>query len=83
MFDVWAVRPDGGVDIRIQYNEEKAEKALEELYGNCDVIITDVDELLIDLERKKVNHSTADNWFDEYVRHAPSSVSNSTAVFMK
>jgi hypothetical protein len=66
-FDIWAIGPNGTVDIRIVDTDKgRAKQVAMKFYDHCDVIIKDVNKFLKEMEWTKAN--TSDNWFDAYVR---------------
>jgi hypothetical protein len=64
-FDIWAIGPNGTVDIRIVDTDKgRAKQVAMKFYDHCDVIIKDVNKFLKEMEWTKAN--TSDNWFDAY-----------------
>jgi hypothetical protein len=63
--DIWAVHPDGLVDIRVKNDEELA--LVEKAFGECNVVIEDMENFIEEHEFPEVERSGApEDWFLDY-----------------
>ena len=73
LLDVWAVRANGSVDIRIVDGTaagDKIQTELEKLFDRCDVRIPDVEQFVQTSESASSNVGNVEQqeWHEEYVR---------------
>eukprot|EP00118_Oscarella_pearsei_P024469 m.306135 g.306135 ORF g.306135 m.306135 type:complete len:430 (+) comp40995_c0_seq1:1471-2760(+) len=68
--DVWAVGVNGSVDVRIVQNDADIQRQLNHYFSRCDVIISDVEDLVLAAEAKtKSVGDVQQEWHEEYHRY--------------